>query len=68
MDIFQVQFLGAETKSRYKMKAVCADRGRKFISIKFKTFYQKKEISIKYAKPYIYKKNGLVKKNSVKLQ
>lgn len=41
------------------MKLLHINKGEKFILIKFRDFYKKKSISIKYATPYIYKKNGL---------
>lgn len=36
------------------MKILCADRGRTFISIKYRDFYDKKGIVLKYATPYMY--------------
>lgn len=43
------------------MKALRADRGREFISTKLKDFCVKKSITIKYAAPYMHKKNGVAK-------
>ena len=44
------------------MKAFCANVGGEFISIKFRTFCKKKDITFKYAVLYIHKKNGFSKK------
>lgn len=39
------------------MKTICANRGKKFILIKLKDFYNKKHIIIKYLVTYMRKKN-----------
>lgn len=43
------------------MKILKADGREEFILHKFWTFYEKSSISIKYATPYIHKKNRLTK-------
>ena len=43
------------------MKALRADGGGEFISVKLRTFCKKRGITIKYVAPYIYKENGLAK-------
>ena len=43
------------------MKVLQADGGGDFIFVKLRTFCEKREIIIKYAAPYIYEENELVK-------
>lgn len=44
------------------MQVLCVDRGEKFISAKLNKSYEKRGIKIKYAAPYIHKKNGIAEK------
>lgn len=39
------------------------NKKRKFISIKFKNFYKKKNIALKYVAAYIHIENSMAKKN-----
>lgn len=48
-------------KSKYLIKILRIDGDGDFILIKNWLFYKKKSLAIKYAIPYIYKKNKLAK-------
>ena len=62
VDIFQVWLPKVENESNCTMKALYVDDERKFISIKLKTFSEKKGITFKYAAPYMHKENGLAER------
>lgn len=44
------------------MKSLCANKREEFILVKFRDFYKRKGISIKYAALYMHKENGLVER------
>lgn len=44
------------------MKALRADGGGEFISAKLKDFCKKKNITIKYAAPYMHEENGIAER------
>lgn len=62
MDAFQIWLARVEAESGCTMKALHADGGGEFISIKLRTFCEKKGISIKYAAPYMHEENGLAER------
>lgn len=62
IDAFQAWLPKAEAKSNCSMKALRADGGREFISIKLQSFCETRGIAIKYAAPYIHKENGLAER------
>lgn len=62
IDAFQKWLPKVEAKSDCSIKVLQADGGRKFISAKLKFFCEKQGIVIKYAAPYMYKKNVLAER------
>ena len=44
------------------MKALCADSKGEFLSIKLRTFCEKKGITLKYEVSYMHEENGLAEK------
>ena len=62
VDVFKIWLPKVENKSKRSMKALYADRRRKFISVKLKNIYNKKGITIKYAAFYMYEKNRVLRK------
>ena len=59
IDVFQTWLPRVENESGCKMKALQADGGGKFITIKLRDFYDKKGIVIIYATLYLHEENGL---------
>lgn len=62
IDAFQLWLSQVKAEGRCSMKTLRADNGGEFILHKLQAFYEKKDISIKYTTPYMYKKNGLAKR------
>ena len=62
VDASQVWLPKVEIKSNCIMKAYCADVAGEFISIKLRTFCEKRGIIFKYIALYIHKENGLAKR------
>ena len=56
VNAFQVWLPKVKNESNCTMKALCADGGREFISIKLRIFCEKRGIILKYAVPYMHKK------------
>lgn len=61
-DIFQIWLFKIKNQSKCILKTLYANGKDKFISIKFRVFCKKKEITLKYVAPYIHKKNSLIEK------
>ena len=62
VDVFQIWLSKIENKSNKCIKALCADRGGKFISKKLKDIRKKKSIMIKYTALYMYEENRFAKR------
>lgn len=62
VDVFQVWLPRVEAESGCKMKALRADGGGEFISIKLEEYCEKQGIIIKYATPYLHEENGLAER------
>ena len=62
VDAFQAWLPTVEAESSCSMKALRADGGGEFISVKLHTFCKKRGITIKYAAPYVHKENGLAER------
>lgn len=62
VDTFQTWLPKMENESKILMKILRADGGGKFISAKRKEFCEKRDITIKYAAPYMHKENGLAQR------
>lgn len=62
--MFQVCLSQAEAESGWLIKVLKADGGKKFALYKLWTFCEKRNILIKYAGLYIYKKNELVEQST----
>lgn len=61
VDTFQAWLARVEAESSCSMKILQADGWGEFISIKLKSFCEKRGIVIKYATLYVHKENGLPK-------
>ncbi len=57
VDAFQTWLPRVEAESSCSMKVLRADGGGEFISIKLKSFCEKRGIVIKYAAPYVHEEN-----------
>lgn len=60
--MFQIWLPKVENEASQTVKALCADGGGEFISIKLRSFCEKKSIALKYAALYMYEENGLAKR------
>lgn len=58
--MFQTWLPAIENHNNKSIKALYTYSKNKLILINLKDFYEKKGITIKYATPYIYEKNGIV--------
>ena len=61
IDAFQAWLPQVKAESGCSMKILRVDGGGEFILYKFRTFYEKRSILIKYAAPYMHEENGLAK-------
>lgn len=62
VDAFQAWLPRVEAESSHSMKALRADGGGEFISVKLRSFCEKRGIEIKYAAPYVHEENGLAER------
>lgn len=62
IDIFKTWQPKIENKSDNSIKVLYTDKRREFILAKFKEFCEKTGITIKYTASYIYKENGIIKR------
>ena len=62
VDAFQTWLSKIEAESSCSIKALWADGGGEFISVKLCIFCEKRGITIKYAASYVHKENGLAKR------
>lgn len=60
VDIFQTWLPHVKAESECLIKIFRANSDREFLSIKFWSFYEKRDIMIQYAAPCVHKENWLV--------